>query len=97
MGMPMRDGRAHPTDPCLEEGAAAAGVILLDPALPHPTAHSTEQTHSTEHTAPHQPHPGANPELAEAHSPSCLLPAWPRAQHTQGSVEEYLSRAHPRA
>lgn len=98
MVMPMLDGRAHPTDPCLEEGAAAAGVILLDPALPQLTAHSTQHTtHTTEHTAPHQHHPGGNPELAEAHSPSCLLPAWPRAQHTQVSMEEYLSRAHPRA
>lgn len=44
MVMPMLDGRAHPTDPCLEEGAAAAGVILLDPALPQLTAHSTQHT-----------------------------------------------------
>lgn len=48
MGMPMLDGRAHPTDLCLEEGAAAAGVILLDPALPHPTAHSKHTARSTQ-------------------------------------------------
>lgn len=48
MGMPMLDGRAHGTDPCLQEGATAAGVILLDPALPHPTAHSKHTARSTQ-------------------------------------------------